>query len=75
MKTDKNFNSAITILLFYIILIMVIGLLLSCTKEPEPEFILVKPKYAIEGTYEGISILDCPGFGYHKERKNTIEIT
>ncbi|MFA6876125.1 MAG: hypothetical protein WCQ87_05780 [Parabacteroides sp.] len=57
-------------------LLIIFLLLVSCEKDEAPAFSTVRVKYDIEGTYEGISILDCPGFGcYHKERKNTIVIT
>lgn len=57
-------------------LLIIFLLLVSCEKDEVPAFSTVRVKYDIEGTYEGISVLDCPGFGcYHKERKNTIVIT
>ena len=53
-----------------LIILVLIMSSVSCVKDDEPAI-----TSGIEGTYEGISILDCPGFGYYKQRANTIEIT
>lgn len=74
-RERRGFDFYAIFLVIVVILCLLIDMMFGCTKEPDPVFIDLKPRYSIEGTYDGVYSLNIPGLGYNVTHQNIITIS